>query len=201
MQLLHIDSSILGDHSVSRTLSREIVEAQLRKNPGLKVVYRDLAAHPLGHITGLHMALGQGKPVDVSPALQQDFNAGVAALDELLASDLLVIGAPMYNFTVPTQLKAWIDRIAVAGKTFKYGPNGAEGLLGGKRVIIASSRGGLYGLGSPSATLDHQETYLSSVFQFVGIKDVQFIRAEGVGKSDYRAKAIESAKATIATLA
>lgn len=67
MQLLHIDSSILGDHSVSRTLSREIVEAQLRKNPGLKVVYRDLAAHPLGHITGLHMALGQGKPVDVSP--------------------------------------------------------------------------------------------------------------------------------------
>jgi FMN-dependent NADH-azoreductase len=98
-------------------------------------------------------------------------------MDQFLASDVIVIGAPMYNFSIPSQLKAWIDRIAVAGKTFRYGPNGPEGLAKGKKVVIASARGGAYGDESPA---DFQEPYLRHVFGFLGISDIEFVRAEGV---------------------
>jgi FMN-dependent NADH-azoreductase len=100
----------------------------------------------------------------------------------------------MYNFGVSSQLKAWIDRIAVAGKTFRYTEKGPEGLAGGKRVLIVSSRGGFYSQGTPTAFLDHQETYLKNVFSFLGITDVQFVRAEGLATGDdNRAKALQSA--------
>jgi FMN-dependent NADH-azoreductase len=120
--------------------------------------------------------------------------ASAAVLDEFLAADIVVIGAPMYNFTVPTQLKAWIDRILVAGKTFRYGPQGVEGLAAGKRVIVAISRGGFYGYGTPAAPAEHLETYLRAVFGFIGITNPEFIIAEGVqiGR-DQREKAIEEA--------
>jgi FMN-dependent NADH-azoreductase len=199
MQLLHVDSSILGANSVSRLLSKEIVEAELRRMPGLSVIYRDLAAEPLGHISGLHMALAQGNS-EVPAAVAEDAARGTAALDEFLASDIVVVGAPMYNFSIPSQLKAWIDRLCVAGKTFKYGSNGPEGLAGGKRVIIASSRGGAYGPESGVAFLDHQETYLRVVFGFFGIQNPQFIRAEGLLRTGNREKSIESAKAAITSL-
>jgi FMN-dependent NADH-azoreductase len=200
MQLLHIDSSILGAHSVSRTLSKEIVEAEVRRTPGLKVIYRDLAAEPLGHITGLHLAAAQGKAGELPEGVKLDAARGSAALEEFIASDIVVIGAPMYNFSIPTQLKAWIDRIAVAGKTFRYGPGGIEGLCGGKKIIIASSRGGMYGADSPSAFLDHQETYLRGLFGFLGITDIRFIRAEGVAMTDHREKSISTARESIAAL-
>jgi FMN-dependent NADH-azoreductase len=200
MRLLHVDSSILGSNSVSRMLSAEIVTAERQRHHGLHVVYRDLAAEPLQHITGEHLAAGQPGQMELPAALQHDLAHGEAALDEFLAADIVVVGVPMYNFGVPSQLKAWIDRLAVKGKTFNYTEHGPQGLAGGKKVIIASSRGGLYGADTPGASFDHQETYLRAVFGFLGITDITFIRAEGVGMPDVRPKSIETARAAIAEL-
>jgi FMN-dependent NADH-azoreductase len=201
MKLLHVDASILAQGSVSRVLSAEIVTAQRRIHPGLEVVYRDLGAEPVGHLSGAHLAAAQGA-VPEGPDLRRDLAAGQTALAEFLAADIVVIGAPMYNFGIPSQLKAWIDRLAVAGQTFRYSEKGPEGLCGGKRVIVASSRGGYYGPDTPAAFLDHQESYLRGIFGFFGITDVTFIRAEGVNLGpDQRAKSIEAAKAEAAQLA
>lgn len=167
MKLLHIDSSVLGGNSASRNLSAAIVAHLRAEQPGIEVVHRDLAAQTLPHFTPV---LAEGHPCVAR-------NGEI--LDEFLAADVVVIGAPMYNFTIPSQLKAWIDRILTAGKTFRYTENGPEGLAGGKRVIIASSRGGIYSEG-PAAAVDFQETYLKHVFGFIGIRDVEFVRAEGL---------------------
>jgi FMN-dependent NADH-azoreductase len=200
MNLLHIDSSILGLNSVSRTLSAGIAAAEQHRFPELKVTYRDLANRPIGHLSSDHLAAAQGV-VPETPDLQRDIDEGQAMLDEFLSADIVVIGAPMYNFSVPSQLKAWIDRIAVAGKTFRYGANGVEGLAGNKKVIVASSRGGFYGADTPTASLDHQESYLRGIFGFLGVKDISFIRAEGVSVSpDQRTKSMEAAKAEICEL-
>ena len=118
MKLLHIDSSVLGPHSVSRQVSAAIVERLRKANPGLEVSYRDLTLTPLAHLSGPHLAAGQGATPEAG--LQADIAAGQSALEEFLAAEIIVLGAPMYNFTIPSQLKAWIDRILVAGKTFKY---------------------------------------------------------------------------------
>ncbi len=201
MQLLHVDSSILGSNSASRLLTAEVVEAERRRVPGLKVVYRDLAAEPLGHISGGHLGAAQGADVELPPALERDVALGQAALAEFLASDIVVVGAPMYNFTIPSQLKSWIDRITVAGQTFRYGPQGVEGLAGGKKVVIVSTRGGLYGAATPGASLDHQEPYLRNLFRFLGITDITVVRAEGLAVGDNRAASIEAAQNAIAALA
>jgi FMN-dependent NADH-azoreductase len=179
MKLLHIDASILGDNSVSRRVSAAIVDRLREATPGLDIVYRDLSAAPLSHLSGAHLAAAQ-RAVPEAPQLQHDMAASEAALGEFLAADIVVIGAPMYNFTIPSQLKAWIDRIIVAGKTFRYGAQGAEGLAGTKRVIIAISRGGLYGAGMPSAGAEHVETYLRTVFGFIGVANPEIIVAEGI---------------------
>ncbi len=201
MKLLHVDSSILGQGSVSRALSAEIVAALRERAPGSTVTYRDLGAAPVGHLSGAHLAAAQGAAPE-APALREDLAAGQEALAEFLAADIVVIGAPMYNFGVPSQLKAWIDRLAVAGKTFRYTEKGPEGLAGGKTVIVASSRGGLYGPETPTAFLDHQESYLRGIFGFFGISDVRFVRAEGVNLGpDKREAAIEAAREEITRLA
>ena len=201
MQLLHVDSSILGSNSASRLLTAEVVEAERRRVPGLKVVYRDLAAEPLGHISGGHLGAAQGADVELPPELERDVALGQAALAEFLASDIVVVGAPMYNFTIPSQLKSWIDRITVAGQTFRYGPQGVEGLAGGKKVVIVSTRGGMYGAATPGAFLDHQEPYLQNLFRFLGITDITVVRAEGLAMGDNRAASIAAAQNTIAALA
>jgi FMN-dependent NADH-azoreductase len=201
MQLLHVDSSILGSNSASRLLTAEVVEAERRRVPGLKVVYRDLAAEPLGHISGGHLGAAQGADVELPPELQRDVALGKTALAEFLASDIVVVGAPMYNFTIPSQLKSWIDRITVAGQTFRYGPQGVEGLAGGKKVVIVSTRGGMYGAATPGAFLDHQEPYLQNLFRFLGITDITVVRAEGLAMGDNRAASIAAAQNTIAALA
>jgi FMN-dependent NADH-azoreductase len=179
MKLLHIDTSILADHSVSRQVSATIADRLRKEVPGLEVTYRDLSLAPLSHLSGGHLAAAQGA-VPEALTLQQDLAAGQAMLDEFLAADIVVIGAPMYNFTIPSQLKAWIDRILVAGKTFRYGDKGVEGLAGDKRMIIAISRGGLYGADMPSAAAEHVETYLRTVFAFIGIANPEIIVAEGI---------------------
>ena len=201
MKLLHVDSSILAGNSVSRTLSADIVAAEQQRHPGLEVTYRDLGAAPVGHLSGAHLAAFQGAAPE-EPGLQADLAAGMAVMDEFLAADIVVVGAPMYNFGIPSQLKAWIDRLAVAGKTFRYTEKGPEGLAGGKTVIVASARGGFYGAETPAAFLDHQESYLRGVFGFFGITDVTFIRAEGIAMgAEARGKALDLAKGEIAKLA
>ncbi len=179
MKLLHIDSSILGANSASRQVSAAVVSQLVNTTPGLEVVYRDLAAQPLSHLGGEHLAAAQGA-VPESLVIRKDMAASQAALEEFLAADIVVIGAPMYNFSVPSQLKAWIDRILVAGKTFRYGAAGPEGLAGNKHVIIAVSRGGIYGAGTPAAGLEHVESYLRGVFGFIGVTNLEIVVAEGL---------------------
>jgi len=201
LKILHIDTSITGEASVSRLLSAEIVEAQRRLHPDAEVIVRDLAARPLGHLAGSHLLAAQGAMPEDS-AVREDVEAGRQALEEFLAADVVVIGAPMYNFTIPSQLKAWIDRLAVRGITFRYTEQGPEGLAGGKKLIIASSRGNFYGPGAPAAAFDHQETYLRAVFGFFGITDVSIVRAEGVAVGEEaRNRAIAAARQEIEGLA
>jgi FMN-dependent NADH-azoreductase len=192
MKLLHIDSSVLGPHSVSRQVSAAIVDRLRAATPGLDILYRDLTSTPLAHLSGLHLSASRGAEADT--ALSQDLAAGQAVLEEFLAADIVVLGAPMYNFTIPSQLKAWIDRILVAGKTFKYGAQGAEGLAGNKRVIVAISRGGFYGAGTPAAVGEHLETYLRWVFGFIGVANPEFISADGIQMGpEHREKALSGA--------
>jgi FMN-dependent NADH-azoreductase len=202
VKLLHLDSSILGANSVTRALSADIVARQRALHPGLEVVYRDLAAEPPMHLTGAHLAAWQGGLV-ADPAVAKDAARGDADIDELMAADIIVIGAPMYNFTVPTQLKGWVDRIVVAGKTFRYAESGPVSLLPqGKKVIVASARGGVYAAGRPSAAMDHHETYLLSALGFIGLTDVTVVRAEGLALSpDARTVAIAKARGDIEALA
>lgn len=186
MKLLHLDASALGSHSVSRGLTAAIVAELTANNPASEVIYHDLVANPLAHWTPVADA---SDPVAVQ---------GSQMIDEFLAADVVVIGAPMYNFSIPSQLKAWIDRIAVAGKSFRYTANGPEGLAGGKRVIIASSRGGIYSEGSAAQPMDFQETYLRALFGFLGVTDLEFVRAEGVNFSeDHKVEALKTAHASI----
>ena len=174
MTILHIDSSITGENSASRAITGAIVERLRSAEPGARVIYRDLVANPIPHLT-------------------LDAFAANLDVDEFLGADMIVIGAPMYNFTLPTQLKAWIDRIAIAGKTFRYTAEGPEGLAGGKRVIVALARGGVYSQGSPAAAFEHLETYLRSVCNFVGIEP-EFLVAEGLNLSpEQRETAIREA--------
>jgi len=190
MKLLHLDASALGAYSVSRGLTAAVVAEFVKNHPGVEVTYRDLHAAPLGH---WGLPAGENDPAAAESA---------AVLEEFLAADVVVVGAPMYNFGITSSLKAWIDRIAVAGKTFKYTSAGPEGLAGGKRVIIASSRGGVYSLpGSPAAGMDFQEPYLRAVFGFLGVTDIEFVRAEGVAMSDdHKTQAIGGAIASIGGL-
>lgn len=191
MKLLHIDSSITGDQSVSRQLTASIVDVLTRADPSVEVVRRDLAADPLEH---LHLAALPGDTGDAAIAR-------AAVLEEFLAADTVVIGAPMYNFGVSSQLKAWIDRIMIAGRTFAYTAEGPKGLAGDKRVIIAVSRGGFYGADSPSAAAEHVETYLAAIFGFIGLSP-EFVVAEGIAVGpEQRASAIDLADRNILALA
>jgi FMN-dependent NADH-azoreductase len=201
MTLLHIDSSILGDTSASRQVSAAVVARLKDLDPGLTVVYRDLAAAPLGHLGGAQFAARFGATSD-DAAVQAEVANDRAVLDEFLAADTVVIAAPMYNFTLPSQLKAWIDRIIVAGKTFRYGEGGPVGLAGDKRVIIALSRGNFYGAGAPAAAFEHAESYLRTVFAFIGVTRLEFVLAEGLQVSpDHRAQGLEAALRAAAALA
>ena len=187
MNILHIDSSILGTQSASRLLSRELVSRLTEQNPDAVVTYLDLAADSLPHLSGGSLA----------QADQSETARNSRAMSDFLAADVIVIGAPMYNFAIPSQLKAWIDRIVVAGKTFRYTEAGPEGLAKGKRVLVAVSRGSVYAPGSPA---EFAESYLKHVFGFIGVTDITFVRAEGLGISpEHRAKSLDTALATIRT--
>jgi FMN-dependent NADH-azoreductase len=201
MQLLQIDSSVLGANSASRALSADIVARQVSLHPGIKVTRRDLAADAALHLSSAHLAAWQGSAIEDAD-LGADLAKGGNYLDELFAANIIVIGAPMYNFSIPSQLKAWIDRVVVAGKTFRYGANGAEGLLKDKKVFIASSRGSVYAPGSPAAALEHHESYLIGVLSFIGLTDITVVRAEGLALGpEAKEAAMSKARANIAAMA
>lgn len=193
MTVLHIDSSILGDNAVSRELSAEVARREAARTGG-EIVRRDLGAEPLPHLSGDDF-LGRGAaPGERTPEQSRD----AAVLEEFLAADVVVIGAPMYNFSIPSNLKAWIDRVAVAGKTFAYTEAGPVGLATGKRAVVISTRGGLYSEG-PAAGMDHQESYLKTVLGFLGVTDVEFVRAERLSFGpEVRAQSVADARAEIA---
>jgi FMN-dependent NADH-azoreductase len=184
MKLLHLDSSILGENSASRAIGAAVVARWQDAIPGLHVTYRDLAARPLPHLSGGSLAGS-----DPSEATEAE-----RVMREFLEADVLVVGAPMYNFGVPSTLKAWIDRIAVAGKTFRYTETGPQGRAGGKKIVIASSRGGFH----QDNGADFQEAYLRQVFGFLGITDIEIVRAEGLAVSpEQRTASMASAYASI----
>ena len=188
MQLLHLDSSILGDASATRDLGAAVVARLRARYPGLDVTYRDLAATPIPHLGGASLARTDADEASLADAL----------MDEFLAADIVVLGVPMYNFGIPSQLKAWIDRIAVAGKTFRYTANGPEGLATGKRVVVANAHGGFHPADGAS---NFVEPYLRFVFGFLGVNDVEFITAEGLSVSPVqREQALRAAQDRIAQL-
>lgn len=196
MKLLHIDSSILGDNSASRQLSREVVQAWQAADASIEVVYRDLAADAISHFSAATL-LAAGTAEEARDAAQA-FEAKLSqeTLAEFLAADAVVIGAPMYNFSVPTQLKAWIDRVAVAGKTFRYSEAGPEGLCGNKKVILVSTAGGLH---AGQATGAGHEDFLKVFLGFIGVTDLEIVRAHGLAYGpEQRTAAIDAAHAQIA---
>jgi FMN-dependent NADH-azoreductase len=185
MKLLHIDSSPLAGNSVSRQLTERTVAQWRATHPGTVVEHLDLATDAPSHLNGDSLGFRLGPNAEgLTEAQRQENVISEKLVTQFLAADVVVIGAPMYNFSVPTQLKAWIDRVAQAGRTFTYTEKGPKGLAGGKTVIIASSRGGVYSSNPAMAGLDHQESYLKTVFGFFGITDLRFVRAEGVAMGD-----------------
>ncbi|MEW9615629.1 FMN-dependent NADH-azoreductase [Shinella sp. S4-D37] len=197
MNILHIDSGILGDHSVSRRLTAAVAAQIKAEQPAAAVTYRDLVANALPHLSGAHLMAVNAKPEEVDAQIAAEVAESKVVLDEFLAADTIILGVPMYNFSLPSQLKAWIDRVAVTGKTFRYTAEGPEGLAKGKKVIVVSTRGGHYSAG-PAAAMDHQESYLRAVLGFLGITDVEVVRAEGLNLSpDSKIEAISEAERTI----
>ena len=201
-KLLHIDSSILSGNSVSRQLTAQIVASWRAGHPATEVSYLDLSVDKPSHLSA--ESLGFRMPAEAAPTeVQKRENAiSEALVTQFLGADVIVVGAPMYNFTIPTQLKAWIDRVAQVGRTFGYTDKGPVGLAGGKTVIVASTRGGMYATSDAGNAMEHQESYLKTVFGFFGITDVRFVRAEGLAMGETaKVAALAAATADIATQA
>lgn len=196
--LLLIESSVRQQDSVSRQLSEEFVAQWRQANPGGRVLSRDLAREPLPHLDA-DLLGGWMKPAAEQSAAEQTALARSDQLiEELLAADVLVLGAPMYNFAIPSTLKAWLDHVLRAGVTFKYTEQGPRGLLQGKRAYVLTARGGVYA-GGP---LDQQEPYLRQALGFIGIDDVQFVHAEGLNMGgDSAAQGLARARARLAEIA
>lgn len=182
-KVLHINSSVRQNGSLSRQLGAEFIAKWKAANPADTIVERDLAANPVPHLT--EQMLG----AFFTPAEQRNAEQAFVVktsdvlVDELLAADVIVIGAPMYNFSVTSGLKAWIDHVARVGRTFKYGANGPEGLVSGKKVYVITAAGGVYSEG-PASAYDFLTTYLRGVLGFLGMTDVTFINAEGVAMGE-----------------
>lgn len=194
MNVLQIDSSVLSASSVSRQLTKSIVESLQQQNSNLKLTYRDVSSDPINHLSSEILTARFIDASEWSDEQKAETVLNETLLNELFAADILIIGAPMYNFTIPTQLKSWFDRVLVAVHTFKCTEQGPVGLLQNKRAIIASSCGGMYSTSKAGKMLDFQEDYLRTVLGFIGITDIEIIRAEGVNLStENKDKTLENA--------
>ena len=202
MKLLHIDSSILSANSVSRQLTKDTVAQWVSNHPDTTVDYLDLAVDTPSHLSADSLGFRAPAGADQTDVQKRENAISEALVTQFLAADVIVVGAPLYNFSIPSQLKSWIDRIAQVGRTFKYTETGPQGLAGGKTVIVASTRGGVYSTNDWGRAAEHQESYLQTVFGFLGITDVRFVRAEGVAMGDAKkAEALQEAANGIAKLA
>jgi FMN-dependent NADH-azoreductase len=196
MKLLHVDSSILGGHSVSRQLTAEIVAEWRKSHPDTTVEYLDLAVNAPNHFGADAIAVKGIAQPEPTEAQRAENAVSEQLVSQFLAADVIVIGAPFYNFSIPTQLKAWIDRLAQPGRTFTYTEKGPTGLATGKTVIVASTRGGAYSTSEGGQAMEHQESYLKVVFGFFGVTDVRIVRAEGLAMGEApKAAAITAARA------
>src|ERR1700743_3352420 len=196
--ILHIDSSPLGDNSVSRKFTAKVLDGLKAKHPDAKVTVRDFGQNPLPHLNGTVISAFFTPPDKHTDIQAEAIKLSDQMVAELVAADTIVIGVPMWNFSIPSSLKAWIDHVVRAGKTFKYGANGPEGLLApGKKAILVLSSGGIYSTG-PMAALEHQASYMKSALTFLGLRDVIFIRAEGVAMGPDAVKAaMQTAEAQV----
>ena len=197
-RVLIIESSARQQDSVSRQLTQTFISQWQTAHPNDQITVRDLAVNPVPHLD-INLLGGWMKPAEQRNDIEQaSLERSNQLTDELLAADVLVMAAPMYNFAIPSTLKAWLDHVLRAGVTFKYTDTGPQGLLSGKRAYVLTARGGIYA----GSTADHQEPYLRQVMAFIGIHDVTFIHAEGVNLSaDFQEKGINHAKALLAQVA
>lgn len=192
-RVLALKSSILGDYSQSNKL----VEDFIKNVDQDKLTVRDLAANPLP-VLDFAVATALRATEDLSQEQQAVVDLSDTLIEEVKAADTLVIAAPMYNFTIPTQLKNWIDLIARAGVTFKYTENGVQGLIEGKKAIVITTRGGIH----KDSPTDNVTPYLRTVLGFVGITDVEFVYAEALNMGEDAAeKGISEAQSQLATMA
>ena len=196
--VLIIESSARQQDSISRQLTQQFISQWQAAHPADQVTLRDLALNPVPHLDA-NLLGGWMKPEAQRNADEQSsLQRSNELTDELLAADVLMLAAPMYNFAIPSTLKAWLDHVLRAGVTFKYTETGPQGLLTGKKAYVLTARGGLYA----GSTSDHQEPYLRQVLAFVGIHDVTFIHAEGMNLGgDFQEKGLNQAKASLSAIA
>jgi len=199
--LLFVSSSLFGDGSQSRLIASEFIDRWRQSHRRTTVVERELTADSIPHLS-LAVLAASMTPADTRSAADQQAAALADSLiAEVEAADVIVLAAPMYNFSIPSTLKAWIDHITRAGRTFRYGAAGAEGLLKGRKVFIITGRGGIYSDGSPAKGMDFQEPYLRAMLGFLGLDDVTFIHVEGLKISpEAAASGIERARKAIGDL-
>jgi FMN-dependent NADH-azoreductase len=197
-RVLIIESSARQQDSVSRQLTQTFISQWQAAHPNDQITVRDLAVNPVPHLD-INLLGGWMKPAGQRSDLEQiSLERSNQLTDELLAADVLVMAAPMYNFAIPSTLKAWLDHVLRAGVTFKYTETGPQGLLSGKRAYVLTARGGIYA----GSTADHQEPYLRQVMGFIGIHDVTFIHAEGMNLGgDFQEKGLNQANARLAEVA
>lgn len=198
MRILRIDTSVSGAESASRVLTQAITDHFRARHPDAEITELDFGTNPLPHIDHVTMGAIRFPAERHDEAMKAAFATERAVLDQFLASDIVILGVPMYNFTIPSSLKAWIDRLGVPGVTFGYTEAGPSGFAGGRRVIAALARGGTYEVDAP---FEHQESYLRDLFGFLGIDTVEFIRAERIGFGpEAREEALAAARVEIARL-
>ncbi|QTN44591.1 FMN-dependent NADH-azoreductase [Ectopseudomonas mendocina] len=197
-RVLVIESSARQQGSVSRELTQQFIAKWQAAHPADQIQVRDLAAEPVPHLDATLLGGWMTPSEQQSEAEKAALARSNQLTDELLAADVLVLAAPMYNFAIPSTLKAWLDHVLRAGVTFKYTETGPQGLLTGKRAFVLTARGGIYA----GSGLDHQEPYLRQALAFIGIHDVQFIHAEGLNLgAEFSEKGLAQAKAKLAEVA
>lgn len=197
-RVLIIESSARQQDSVSRQLTQQFIGQWQAAHPADSITVRDLGKEPVPHLDSTLLGGWMKTDTQRSAIEQAALDRSNLLTDELVAADVLVLAAPMYNFAIPSTLKAWLDHVLRAGVTFKYGETGPQGLLVGKRAFVLTARGGIYA----GSALDHQEPYLRQVLAFVGIHDVTFIHAEGLNMGgDFVEKGMNQAIAKLAQVA
>ena len=198
--LLFVSSSLFGDGSQSRLIANEFIDRWRQSHPSTTVVERELTAGSIPHLSLAAFAASMTAADTRSSAERQAAALADALIEEVEAADVIVLAAPMYNFSIPSTLKAWIDHITRSGRTFRYGAAGAEGLLKGRKVFVITGRGGIYSDSSPAKGMDFQEPYLRAMLGFLGL-DVTFIHVEGLKISpEAAASGIERARKAIGDL-